>query len=169
MIQVRCHKYLLPDGRTLDILAEVIIEISKWLQLTSSAAEAGGYIIGYQHQKTGAIVIESVTTPKPKDVRSRTRCNLIDEGHFAHLERIKQTRSYYVGTWHTHPQSSPIPSGIDWNDWNATVRVNKTGCGYIFFLIAGTESFEIWAGDIKTRKIVRLVEWHMERGLYVEN
>lgn len=71
-----------------------------------------------------------------------------------------------MGAWHTHPQSHPTPSCTDWIDWNATVRANKTSCGYIFFLIAGTESFNIWVGDIRTKKITKLDECYMERGLY---
>ena len=167
MIQIRCYKYILPDGRILDILAEVVYEISLWLQVASEEPEAGGYIIGYQHSRTGGVTLEFVTTPQPKDVRTRIRCDILDEAHFAFLERVKSNRSYYMGVWHTHPQKHPIPSSIDWKDWYVTIEANKTNCGYILFLIAGTESFKIWAGDIRSKNISMLDECHMEDGLYM--
>ena len=134
MFQIRCYKYRLSDGRTLDILAEVVFEISLWLQVTPDAPESGGYIIGYQHSRTGNVTLELVTTPKPKDIRTRIRCDILDEEHFIFLENIKSNRSYYMGAWHTHPQKHPIPSSIDWKDWYAAIEANKTNCGYIFFL-----------------------------------
>jgi len=166
MIQTRCYKYHLPNGRTLDVLAEVILEISLWLQVAPDAPESGGYIIGYQHSRTGCITLELVTTPYPNDIRTRIRCNLLDDAHFAFLEKVKPYCSYYMGAWHTHPQKHPTPSGIDWDDWYATIEANKTSSGYIFFLIAGTKSFGIWAGDINSKKISKLDECYMEYGLY---
>jgi len=166
MIQIRCYKYHLPDGRILDVLAEVVHEISLWLQNAADMPEAGGYIVGHQHSRTRNVTLDLVTTPQPKDIRTRIRCEILDEAHFGFLERVKHRRSYYMGAWHTHPQKYPIPSSTDWKDWNATIEANKTNCGYIFFLIAGTKSFEIWAGEIKSKKITKLDECYIEQGFY---
>lgn len=38
-----------------------------------------------------------------------------------------------MGVWHTHPQTIPEPSNIDWDDWYETLKIDKTACEYIFF------------------------------------
>jgi len=169
MILIRCYKFRLPDGRTLDILAEVVSEISQWLQNVQGEPESGGYLLGYQHRQTGNITIELLTTPQPKDIRTIISCKLLDIAHYLFLNKMKASHSYYMGVWHTHPQKNPIPSSTDWTDWYATLNANKTGCGYIFFLIAGTDSFEIWVGDNKSKRITKMDECNMENGLYIQD
>ena len=153
----------------LDILAEAVAEITSWLQTAFHSPESGGYMLGYQHAKTKNITLELVTSPQPKDQRSIISYKLIDEAHYRILEKAKKNHSYYLGTWHTHPQKHPTPSSTDWNDWYATIEANRTACGYVFFLITGIESFEIWAGDTKSKKISKLHECSMVCGLYKPN
>ena len=47
--QNSCVKYILPDGRFLDVLTDVFDEMYKWLQNEANSPESGGYIVGYQH------------------------------------------------------------------------------------------------------------------------
>ena len=50
--QNSCVKYILPDGRFLDVLTDVFDEMYKWLQNEANSPESGGYIVGYQHDIT---------------------------------------------------------------------------------------------------------------------
>ena len=73
-----------------------------------------------------------------------------------------------MGVWHTHPQEIPFPSDIDWNDWNGTMRTDITGCQFVFFAIAGTKEWRIWAGDLKTGEIQELFECtRSSEGIYL--
>jgi len=156
----------LPNEKVVDILSSVFEEMKKWLQRELSAPESGGYIVGYQHIRTGNISLESISPPYPLDIRSRIRFNIVDSTHKLFLMRAMGRKSFYMGIWHTHPQSIPEPSGIDWDDWYGTLEVDKTACEYAFFLIAGTEGARVWVGDFKTKQIVEIFECEKEGDLY---
>ena len=76
-------------------------------------------------------------------------------------------KSYYMGVWHTHPEDIPEPSSTDWNDWRSSMNNEKSGCGYLIFLIAGRKQFRIWVGDIETREIVEINECKKIDDIYV--
>ena len=48
----------------------------------------------------------------------------------------------YIGTWHTHPQNSPIPSGIDINDWANCIERNLDRL--LLFVIVGRKKTTIY-------------------------
>ena len=75
-------------------------------------------------------------------------------------------KSYYMGVWHTHPQRIPEPSEVDWNDWYQTLREDKTGCNYIFFIIAGTHEARVWVGNFITMEILEIFECQKVEGIY---
>lgn len=54
---------MLPNGKIVDILSPVLDEIKKWLQDDNKKPESGGYIVGYQHEGTGNISLETVSHP----------------------------------------------------------------------------------------------------------
>lgn len=167
-IESRCYKLKLPNGRVVDILSEIIDEISKWLQHNTDLPESGGYILGYQHRKTRNITLESITSPHRQDFRSRIRCTIRDIYHGRVLQNAKKENSYYMGVWHTHPQRFPYPSSIDIQDWMKSILYERTGAEYIFFLIAGTRQFKVWVGDYSTNEIIELYESEKDGVLYVK-
>ena len=67
-----CKKLKLPNGKVVDILSEIMIEFQNWLQDVPVKAEAGGYIVGYQHNETRNITLEMISTPYSLDKRTRT-------------------------------------------------------------------------------------------------
>ncbi len=165
-IDYMCKKFILPNGKTVDILDSIFIEISNWLQTDSMAPESGGFILGYKHPDTGNITLECITTPHEQDISNRIRFFIKDIFHFKFLEAAKKRSSYYMGVWHTHPQLIPSPSGIDYNDWIETLFHDKTACEYAFFIIAGTKEIRVWVGDFKAKKIEEINECPKEGGLY---
>lgn len=161
-----CKKLDLPNGKYLDILPNVAMSISKYIQYSQKDDEAGGIILGYSHYNTNNITLEKVTTPKPKDIRTRVFCRLSDPIHKIIARKSEVDLSCYMGVWHTHPQPKPIPSPIDWEDWYDTLNEDVTAGNYTIFLIAGTTGYRVWAGDRKTKEIIEIHESYKEGDLY---
>lgn len=162
----RCIKMKLPNGKVVDILPEVFQEISKWIQNDDHAPEGGGFILGYKHEGTGNISLEYVTYPQPLDICSRVYFKIRDPIHKLLLLKARVRKSFYMGVWHTHPQTIPDPSTVDWNDWNDTLIKDRTASKYVFFLIAGTKSIRVWVGDFETKNIVEIFECEKDGDLY---
>lgn len=165
--QNKCKKFLLPDGRLLDVLTDVLDEIFQWLQVENYSPESGGYIIGYQHDETKNVSLEKVSHPYSGDYRTRVHFTIKDPRHQIFLLKARMKKSYYMGVWHTHPEDIPEPSSTDWNDWRGSMNNEKSGCGYLIFLIAGRKQFRIWVGDIETREIVEINECKKIDDIYV--
>lgn len=164
----RCIKMILPDGHTVDFLPDVLGEIIKWLQTEANMPEAGGFLVGYKDYRSGNISIDGLSHPYLLDVRSRCRFKIKDPKHKFFLFNAKARKSFYMGVWHTHPQAIPIPSSIDWKDWQETLMMDKTACKYVFFLIAGIESARVWVGDLTSKQIIEIAECEKEGDLYKE-
>lgn len=164
-----CVKLNLPNGKVVDILTDILDEMSKWLQNDNAQPEGGGFIVGYQHKETGNIVLENISTPFPLDTKNRIHFDIKDPRHHVFLQRAKRRKSYYMGVWHTHPQQIPIPSAIDWEDWRQTLILDKTACEYIFYIIAGTVGIRVWIGNKKDNTIIEIEESKKEDGLYTKN
>ena len=165
-IESRCLKFKLPSGKCVDVLSEVFDEIGKYLQNDYNKPESGGYIIGYKHKEDANITLEKITAPQMKDCKSRVMFKIKDKIHNIILKQELKNKSYYMGVWHTHPEESPSPSMTDLKDWVDTLYVDKTGCEYAFFIIAGTKEFRIWIGDFKSKKIIEIYEWEKINGVY---
>ncbi len=149
----RCVKFPLPNGKVVDVLTPVLDEIRKWVQDGEEKPESGGYIIGYQHKKTGNISLEAVSHPYGKDIKNRVHFSIRDPLHNAFLKKAQKRKSYYMGVWHTHPQNDPIPSKTDWEDWEETLYTDQTGSQYVFFIIAGIQNWRLWIGDLESKEI----------------
>ena len=143
----KCVKIRLPNGKVVDVLDSLLKEIGKWIQDDKTKPESGGFIVGYQHERTGNVSLEAASPPYDEDEKGRIHFGIKDLQHFLFLEKAKRNRSYYMGVWHTHPQANPHPSAIDWEDWYETLRQDKTGCQFIFFIIAGTKTWRMWIGN----------------------
>lgn len=166
--QNSCVKYILPDGRFLDVLTDVFDEMYKWLQNEANSPESGGYIVGYQHDITKNVSLEKISHPFSGDYCNRIHFTIKDPRHNSFLRKEEVKKSYYMGVWHTHPQDVPIPSSIDWEDWRSSIENETSGCGYIIFIIAGRKQVRIWAGDMFTKVITELQECQKVDGIYVK-
>lgn len=100
-IDNKCIKMLLPNKKVVDILPEVFLELKKWLQISTELPESGGYIVGYQHNETNNISLESISHPYPLDIKSRVRFDIKDPQHKIFLMKARLRKSYYMGVWHT--------------------------------------------------------------------
>ena len=162
----QCIEMELPNGKVVDILSDVFEEMLKWIQADVKCTESGGFIVGYKHSKTGNITLENISHPYPMDIKNRINFKIIDPRHKRYLHKAEKRKSYYMGVWHTHPQSVPEPSSVDWNDWYETLKYDKTACEYVFFFIAGTNAVRVWVGDFRHNKITEIFECEKEGDLY---
>lgn len=168
MIEIanKCVKMRLPNGNVVDILPEVFEEIGKWTQNQDFESESGGFVLGYEHKGTGNISLEYITYPQALDIRSRVSFKIRDPIHKDIILKASKQKSFYLGVWHTHPQVYPIPSTIDWNDWEETLLKDKTASVYVFFIIAGSKCIRVWVGDYNSRKIEEIFECEKEGDFY---
>ena len=109
-------------------------------QTARDAAESFGVLVGTTSVDRREIWIEQVTTPMPRDRHTRFSFALRDPGHqrvVCGMFTRSGGRSIYLGTWHTHPEPVPTPSGIDRRDWAARLRANRGRP--LAFALVGTE------------------------------
>lgn len=118
--------------------------INRFRQHALEAPESGGFLTGYYKGRDLHVI--NLTVPQRGDYSSRFRFSRRDPRH------MKQVKQWYresgceincLGEWHTHPEPSPTPSGIDSNSWRIFNK-NRHGQKAVF-LIAGTEG--VWVGE----------------------
>lgn len=132
-------------GRRVTVYDEVVHIWHAHRQTAATASESFGVLMGTTSVDRREIWIEAVTTPMPRDSRSRSSFALRDPGHQRAVCRrfaSSDGRMIYLGTWHTHPELVPTPSGIDRNDWVACLRANRKRP--LAFVLVGTEEVRVF-------------------------
>ena len=78
----------------------------------SRRLETGGILLG--HDFGDLLQVTVAGEPGPKSQRSRDRF-LRDRDHAARLAAVawEADRAQWIGEWHTHPTTPPVPSPID--------------------------------------------------------
>ncbi|UOH74194.1 Mov34/MPN/PAD-1 family protein [Acinetobacter schindleri] len=116
----------------------------KYRQINQYDIEACGVLIGTKDSVSNHYWIESVTVPMPKDIRRRYSFIMKDPKHQQTVDRAyidSNGTSVYLGTWHSHPQAVPVPSHIDYQDWQSCLKRNPDR--NLFFIIIGLEQIRI--------------------------
>lgn len=117
-------------------------QISSYSQESDAEPEAGGIFIG--RYRGPHLEIVNVSEPLDADVRTRTSFHRLDPGHhdlaMRAWRRSGQTDTF-VGEWHSHPISVPVPSLVDTQSWHWLT--NATGLN-MFFLVLGFAGH--WSG-----------------------
>ena len=137
----RFHGY----GRRVHVSDEVAGVWYAHRQTAPDAAESFGVLIGTTSVDRREIWIERVTTPMAHDQRTRFSFALRDPGHqrmVGGMFTCSGGRAIYLGTWHTHPEPVPTPSGIDRNDWVACLRANQGRP--LAFVLVGTDQVRVF-------------------------
>ena len=127
-------------------VAHEVVEIwQSHRQTRSHDPESFGALLAETSTDKRELWIESVTTPMSHDSQSRYHFRMSDPGHqrTAEAEFQEQEGSrIYIGTWHTHPESSPTPSCVDKSDWRKCLKRNKKRP--LLFVIVGIEETRIF-------------------------
>ncbi len=119
---------------------------NKYRQTSIFSREACGVLIGGFEPETKTFFVEQCTQPMKSDRRKRTSFILCDYGHQKEVDKafhITGGKCFYLGTWHTHPESHPSPSYLDEKDWNECIGRNPTIPGFLFAIV-GTKSVSLF-------------------------
>lgn len=114
-------------------------------QTNPSDTEQFGVLIGSRLPGDEAFWIDMCTTPQSKDKSKRASFLMQDPFHQKTIDEAFKKSSGemgYIGTWHTHPQNSPIPSEIDINDWVNCIERNPDRL--LTFVIVGRNKTTIY-------------------------
>ena len=148
----------LPSGGILLLEPDAYDIMNPYRQKRRRDKESGGCLLGFY--RGTHIHITACTTPMPLDKCTRTRFDRQDPDHVATINTFhKVTMGYgtYLGEWHTHPEATPTPSGIDRREWLKISR--HRGNMNSIFLILGTDG--VWAsvskGDMPTFSLPILI------------
>ena len=114
-------------------------------QTAADATESFGVLMGTTSVDRLQIWIDSVTTPMARDRSARHSFQLRDPGHQRAVYRSfarSEGRAIYLGTWHTHSEPVPTPSGTDRADWAACLRANPRRP--LAFVLVGTAHVRVF-------------------------
>ncbi|MEA2711668.1 MAG: hypothetical protein QOF78_4269 [Phycisphaerales bacterium] len=134
-------------GGQLGIAAHALRVMHSHRQLTRSALEAGGILLGQTIRRGHEVVIDVATAPGAGDRRTRRS--------FAQRRRTAQEmieaswhasggRRIYLGEWHTHAQDDPAPSRLDRRTWQRIATTANYLHGFLFFIIVGRVRIRVW-------------------------
>ncbi len=132
---------------------------SRSAQTAPAVAERGGQLFG---DFDGALVRVRLATPAgPQSRQSRTSLT-VDREHERHEIDVMFRRGlHFVGSWHTHPERVPSPSGLDIATITDQFRRSKHELRRMVAVIVGTSSDPagLWVGAASGRRVEPLRHW----------
>jgi len=153
---------------TIVIATDVLSRLVELRQLDSYRPESGGLLLGRLFGTSNEAAVEELTLPGSGDKQSRF-------GFFRSSSHQRAAESYwkrtgekgtYLGLWHTHPERTPSPSGVDMEDWQRALKKDVFYGKGLLFAIVGTKAIGFWYGS--KPKEVNFVG-HFEIEQYVGN
>ena len=132
----------------------VVSQLIEFKQDNLNDSESAGLLVGHV-KNNGDIWINKITKPKEKDIRTRAYFKLDAETHQKELNEIYINSDQllgYLGTWHTHPQNIPTPSGVDISDWKK--HCNENADRPLIFVVVGLKKVSIYM--IECNKVIEL-------------
>jgi integrative and conjugative element protein (TIGR02256 family) len=150
-------RYRLDRDRLVVISGETVEELLRYRQ-TGDEHEAGGLLIGMYMKEGEHLYVDRLTTPGGCDHRSRYRFfrSLMHNVRLQRIWRESEGTRVFVGSWHTHPEPDPAPSGIDLEDWKRLLEKGRFVGNELLFIIVGTERIRAWKGTRENHKMVPL-------------
>lgn len=132
-------------NKKIKLCSQILEILHTYIQVKNTDAEAGGIIVGRENLGNGNIVLEYVTEPMEKDVRTRTRYQRKDYGHLEYYRKLYNENGgiyAYYGEWHTHPEDRPCYSLMDLVNWKNISKEDPKAVQY--HIIAGRKYVVIW-------------------------
>ena len=103
--------------------------------------ETGGIVLGEKDEVLKIIWVDEVTGPPKDSILSETEfvCGVLGTAAL-HKERDSESRGSirYVGMWHTHPDSAPLPSRTDMAAMTSLSRQTGASDAHTMMMIVGT-------------------------------
>jgi integrative and conjugative element protein (TIGR02256 family) len=108
-------------------------------QVRRNQAEAGGQL--FARITRYEIFVEEATGPRPTDRRGRTHYIPDRQSERKEIRERFALGLHYVGDWHTHPESTPIPSPIDCLTISDCSRRSTHKLAGFLLIVVGNGSF----------------------------
>jgi integrative and conjugative element protein (TIGR02256 family) len=124
------------SGQRLILEAPVIEHLEGHRQLTSRHREAGGQLFATFSNDT--IIIKEATGPRRSDYRTRTSYRPDRKAEQQEILEHHRRGLNYVGDWHTHPSPRPLPSHLDYQSIQASVRQSVHQLDGFVLIVVGT-------------------------------
>lgn len=137
----------------------ILQEISNYQKYGNFELESGGIIIGYYDSQENALKITDLTWPQENDICERFRFIRKEKGHQEQMDKLWEQSGYmksYLGEWHTHNQSRPIPSFVDRSNWKV-ISKRSHNFDERFFIIIGKTYTGVWT--VRDKKVQKMGEW----------
>lgn len=133
------------SNKTIIISETVLNVIQQYIQNTPQKKEAGGILLGQVIQDK--IYITRASTPNKFDKSSRYLfernkeiAQVIVDYEFAN----SNSKTIYIGEWHTHPENTPTPSNQDKKMIKEQFRLSKLNEPFLVLIIQGIK--ELYLG-----------------------
>lgn len=126
------------DELIVKVSAQVHRTWNQYRQADKKSPEACGVLIGGYNDNANEIYLEACTTPKKEDERKRTHFKLKALSHQKEVNaahKLSGGKQFYMGTWHSHPESNPTPSNIDLHDWKKCMKRNPEIRLFVFAIV----------------------------------
>ena len=121
------------------VLADAVLHcFARSRQLRRSQTEAGGQL--FARFDASRIIVEEATGPRPSDRRTRT--SFVPDRTAEQQEILDRHVKglHYVGDWHTHPDSCPIPSSVDLSSIaECVLKSEHTLNGFVLIIVGQNE------------------------------
>jgi integrative and conjugative element protein (TIGR02256 family) len=130
------------------VLSErVVITMLAHRQLKCLSREAGGILLGRRITESLDVVVDNLTRPSRRDLRSRFR--FVRDVELAQRVVVEvwahsKGTQIYLGEWHTHPEDVPRPSPMDQDNWINITAGTVVEFSELFFVIVGRRSTRVW-------------------------
>lgn len=111
----------------------------RYQQLHTHSVEAGGQL--FAQINGNDIVLQIATKPHRRDIRTRYSYVPDRAAQQAEIDRLHARDLHFVGDWHTHPDSHPLPSLQDMRSIKDTFRLSKHCLNGFLLVIVGTAPF----------------------------
>jgi integrative and conjugative element protein (TIGR02256 family) len=127
------------------------------------AVETGGILFGKRDDTLRIIWVEAASGPPPDSKHSRMEflCGVrgVKRAHERWRERTRGSVEY-VGTWHTHPECKPRPSGKDWMGMAQILTAGDPPPRRCLLLIVGLQKKNPWLGAAVFERRTIQENWH---------
>lgn len=143
MIQYKFDKYSV-------FVADSVIEILNTYKQTGKKKECGGILLGQVIDNTIFILKCSIPTTFDKSYRFGFERDSKLAQVIVNYEFINSdSKTIYLGEWHTHPELIPSPSSQDKKMLKEQLKNNITNEPFVFLIIQGIEQFNLYCFDGK--------------------
>jgi integrative and conjugative element protein (TIGR02256 family) len=108
--------------------------------------ETGGILIGRYNESLDLAIVHQVSGPPRDSVSGRTWFHRgVEDLQKILLDRWRGARDYYLGEWHFHPGSPPVPSPDDEEQMKELASTAESLCPEPILLILGGNPRGEWS------------------------